>query len=328
MCNAFVSDMVLWCKEKLPTMKYQGKNIYIWGASDAGKAIKSVLEEKHIFLHGFVDRRAKELESVSGVPVILPSELNCETDYVIISIWGMQDSVIDFLFDHGFLYDDFCYIWQAQNYNEEDIIFRGCRVGRYTYGYKHLLRMFPMAESIGRFCSINETAVILNNHPMGYVSTHPILDQAMFWNIKDYQYRKELLRKYGKYRNNSPDCDSPIRYNPPVTIGNDVWIGGYVSILPGVHVGDGAVLAAGAVVNRDVEPYAVVGGVPAKLIKYRFNEKDREELLKIKWWDWNIEKIEKNIELFFEPEKFIKEYSSEGEQGGRKHEENTTKKIR
>ena len=90
-----------------------------------------------------------------------------------------------------------------------------------------------------------------------------------------------------------------------MVIGNDVWIGANVSILPGVYIGDGAVIAAGAVVTKDVEPYAIVGGVPAKVIRYRFSPKEIYILLKIKWWDWSVEEVERNIELLYDPVKFI-----------------------
>ena len=90
-----------------------------------------------------------------------------------------------------------------------------------------------------------------------------------------------------------------------VIIGNDVWIGANVIILPGVNIGHGAVIAAGAVVTKDVEPYAIVGGVPAKLIKYRFNAEERQKLLSIAWWNWSLDKIEKNIELFYQPQVFL-----------------------
>lgn len=95
-----------------------------------------------------------------------------------------------------------------------------------------------------------------------------------------------------------------------VEIGNDVWIGANVTILSGVVIGDGAVIAAGAVVNRDVEPYAVVGGVPAKRIKYRYHQEIIQALLQIKWWDWPIKKIEESVELFYDPELFCKRFSS------------------
>ena len=76
-------------------------------------------------------------------------------------------------------------------------------------------------------------------------------------------------------------------------------------ILPGVTIGDGAVLAAGAIVNKNVEPYEIVGGVPAKPIKKRFTDDVIEKLLEIKWWDWSIDEIEENIELFYQPEKMV-----------------------
>ena len=84
-----------------------------------------------------------------------------------------------------------------------------------------------------------------------------------------------------------------------------MWIGANVIILPGVKIGNGAIIAAGAVVTKDVEPYAIVGGVPAKLIKYRFKKEEINQLEEIKWWNWSIEEIERNIELFYRPEKFL-----------------------
>ena len=72
-----------------------------------------------------------------------------------------------------------------------------------------------------------------------------------------------------------------------------------------MKIRNGAVIAAGAVVTKDIEPYAIVGGIPAKVIKYRFTKEEINRLEEIKWWDWSIEEIEKNIELFYQPEKFL-----------------------
>lgn len=83
-----------------------------------------------------------------------------------------------------------------------------------------------------------------------------------------------------------------------LVIGNDVWIGDSVIILPGVQVGDGAVVGAGSVVTKNVPPYTIVGGVPAKKIKDRFSDRIKEQLLQIKWWDWPEEKIKANREFF------------------------------
>lgn len=76
-------------------------------------------------------------------------------------------------------------------------------------------------------------------------------------------------------------------------IGNDVWIGNAATIMPGIQIGDGAIIASNAVVTKNVDPYSIVGGNPAKLIRHRFDQKTTQALLKIQWWNWDIEKITK-----------------------------------
>lgn len=83
-----------------------------------------------------------------------------------------------------------------------------------------------------------------------------------------------------------------------IVIGNDVWIGTHCVILSGVKIGNGAVIGANSVVNKDVPPYAVVAGSPAKIINYRFDEKVIEKIEELKWWDWPLEKIKENRHLF------------------------------
>ncbi len=78
-------------------------------------------------------------------------------------------------------------------------------------------------------------------------------------------------------------------------VGNDVWIGYGVTVMPGVTIGDGAIVATKRVVAKDVPPYAIVGGNPAQVIRYRFEEDDRARLLALAWWDWDAEKITRNV---------------------------------
>ncbi len=94
-----------------------------------------------------------------------------------------------------------------------------------------------------------------------------------------------------------------------VIIGNDVWIGRDVYIRGGVTIGDGAVIGAKALVTHNVPPFAKVGGIPAKIIGYRFSSETRKRLMKIKWWEWSKEKVKKNIDLIYAPEKFIKTWN-------------------
>lgn len=114
---------------------------------------------------------------------------------------------------------------------------------------------------------------------LDWVTTHQILKSEEFVPSRFERMRKKAYAMHIEKGKN----------NPQVGIGHDVWIGSNVVILPGLKIGDGAVLASDAVISKDVPPYTIVGGVPAKTIRYRFLLKVIKSLLKIKWWDWPIE---------------------------------------
>lgn len=295
------------CEDKIPRFeKYiRGRKIYIWGAGKGGEIVENIVRKRGFNIEGFIDQRAGEITEYLGYCIKSVRDMRPEYDYIIISLMSFQYEIIDILEELEYTSADCLYIYVNEEHNKEDIIYRGCKVGRYTYGYESLLEAYPLALSIGRFCSINSTARIWNNHPVDYITTHPILDYPRFYPWERYSDRKRYILKYGKYFNNAQYENSPLRQNEPVVIGNDVWIGANVIILPGITIGDGAILAAGAVVTKDVEPYAIVGGIPAKLIRYRFKEEEIRKFLKIQWWNWSIEKIEDKIELFYQPEKFL-----------------------
>lgn len=133
---------------------------------------------------------------------------------------------------------------------------------------------------IGKFCAIAKgVEFIMNgaNHRMDSVTTYPFFIMGHGWE-KSTPKNEEL----------------PLKGD--TVIGNDVWIGQNVTILPGVHVGDGAIIGANSVVSKDVPPYAVVGGNPIRVIRKRFDDETIAFLLKLKWWDWSAEKIFSNLD--------------------------------
>jgi acetyltransferase-like isoleucine patch superfamily enzyme len=133
--------------------------------------------------------------------------------------------------------------------------------------------------NIGSYCSIaNDVFIGLGMHPTNYFSTSPLFYRST------NTFRINLL---------SADCDF-VEYSP-IQIGNDVWIGARAIIIDGVTIGDGAIIAAGAVVTKDVPPYAIVAGVPARLIRYRFPPDRIENILSLQWWLWPLSEIKDRL---------------------------------
>ena len=129
--------------------------------------------------------------------------------------------------------------------------------------------------SIGRYCAVAKHVDIgLSNHPTTWLSVN-----GRFYFPKHSGWH-EIMPK-------PVYCGIPFRETAFSTVGNDVWIGDHVIIMGGVSIGDGAVIAAGAVVTKDVPPYAIVGGVPARVLKYRFDEATVKELLSLQWWRYD-----------------------------------------
>lgn len=166
----------------------------------------------------------------------------------------------------------------------KSMIYRFCKVKGSSLGAYSYIGNNTILENahIGRYCSISDKCRIgMGSHTLNLLSTCSLFTEAL--NGTQYQWVKD---------------DAHSAPSLPVVIGNDVWIGYQSLILGGVKIGDGAVVAAGAVVVKDVPPYAVVGGVPAKVIKYRFPNDIIDKLEEIKWWDIPEEKLKKNIHLF------------------------------
>lgn len=172
-------------------------------------------------------------------------------------------------------------------------LFPRIKIGKYSYG--PLMDFWYGIESIGAFCSFAEGTAIAGNHDV-YISSHPFLS---------------CTGDYSKHPGHMPGIEvaKPRIITRKTKIGNDVWIGRNAIIITGCQVGNGVIIGAGAVVTKDIPDYAVVAGVPAKTIRYRYNQEQIRKMNIIAWWDWEDEKIRENyMDFYLEIDEFIEKH--------------------
>lgn len=151
--------------------------------------------------------------------------------------------------------------------------------------------LFYFVESVGRFCSIaSNIRTGLPEHPTHFLSSHPVFQGDPAWtdSASDYLARNQATVDKSRQLRQAIDQE---RFGK-IRIGNDVWVGEGVMIRRGVNIGDGAVIGAGSVVTRDIPPYAIVGGAPAKLIRFRFEPDIVDDLLNLQWWAYGLSALE------------------------------------
>ena len=165
--------------------------------------------------------------------------------------------------------------------------------GRHSYGPQpELLGFMPWlakkarGSRVGNFCALSSAVKFsfLGKHNYSWVSTYPFYDFYDKWSFEDKAWRKGVV-------------DEDTIEAKPIIIENDVWVTSNVLIKEGVRVGNGAVIAMGSLVTKDVPPYALVGGNPAKVIKFRFTETQIVDLQAIAWWNWADDEIKKILPL-------------------------------
>lgn len=162
-----------------------------------------------------------------------------------------------------------------------NIILKMISIGKYSYGQPNILWGNSGAKLIiGSFCSIasNVNIYLGGNHRSDWITTYP------FGHIN-----KQVFNSFDGTGHPSTKGD--------VEIGNDVWIGSNVVIMSGVKIGDGAVIANNSHVVKNIDSYSIVGGNPVMFIKYRFDKEKIDQLLKIKWWEWDDNKINENVSI-------------------------------
>ena len=180
-------------------------------------------------------------------------------------------------------------------FNAYNKVYKYSRVRNTEMGsYSYIARNCQIYNThIGKFTCIGPNVITgMGAHPSSeFVSSHPLFYSKLGQSSGLVIVEKELFNEF------------------PVThIGNDVWIGNNAILKYGIKIGDGSIIGSGAVVTKDVEPYSIVGGVPAKVIKYRFSQEQIAFLLKFKWWDKDLEWLKANKDFFQNIDQFMNKY--------------------
>ncbi len=172
-------------------------------------------------------------------------------------------------------------------------LYKPCLIGQASIGdYSYVsLNSRITQTTIGKFCSIGPNFLCgWGIHPTDGISTSP-----MFYS---------LMNQHGVTLSSTNKLEERKR----IIIGNDVFLGANVTVLDGVTIGDGAVIGAGAVVSKDIPPYAIAVGCPIKIMRFRMNENQIEAMSRIKWWNFDEERLKDVEKMFFDIDGFIKKY--------------------
>lgn len=289
----------------------KGRVVIIYGSGLNAKNIIPVLTMFSVSMECIIDDDELQWENkLYGLAVKPPSDVldNKADGRIILLTMTNSVSVAKKLQDRGLVSGvDFISVLKntdimGQNVARERVV-NGVKVGRYSVPpYNNGFLNSAVVESIGSFCSINHSAMIVELHNKNYITTH-----SMMYSLKmfadgaindDPQVMQALIEAYHDLN----------RQGGKVVIGNDVWIGAGVIIMPSVKIGDGAILGANSVITRDVSDYAIVIGSPARVINYRFSPEEINRLKKIRWWSWSEEDIAEKLPLFANKEAFFKAF--------------------
>ncbi|MDR0599353.1 MAG: CatB-related O-acetyltransferase [Treponema sp.] len=241
----------------------------------------------------FCDTRVAHIGRFHDLPVLAPSALDKSKHYVIVTSGRFAEDISGGLQSAGFeAVKDYAITVPLES-DFHDIEYHGVKVGKFTYGYKHIIDGGGELKSIGRFTSIAATAQVEVDHPMSWLTTSIL----------------------GRVIMPSREMISSIRHDNSLVIGNDVWIGAnaFINASKCHHIGDGAIIGAGAIVTHDVEPYAIVVGTPARLVRYRFPLEKIELLRQIKWWEYDNKTLFNNLDVFYNPEEFFRRCKEKAE---------------
>lgn len=186
----------------------------------------------------------------------------------------------------------------------KDEIWWNTKIGKHSYG--PICRNHMLIESIGAFCSFAPGTEVVFNHEIQYTTTSPIIYRGA---TEGKFIEFTAFKKLPYYIEGIQPHKEKLKQAKRIRIGNDVWLGQNVLITNYANIGNGVIAGAGAVITKDVPDYAIVAGVPARIIRYRYSFEEIDNLNKIAWWNWSDEEIRERYDDFYLPiNEFIKKY--------------------
>lgn len=273
-----------------------GKKFIIFPFGDVGMQVKHVLNEVYGIQEGYIldnnlCRYNPQIHELSFL-----STIDCK-DFFLILACTNADIYMNLKLE------------VEKYFNDEDIVELSSmsnitRIGKHSYG--SLCCNHMLIESIGAFCSFAIGSEVVFNHEMRYITTSPIIYiGAEGKNTKKYEWYKNAPW----YVEGLCPKKEKVKQFKRIRIGNDVWLGHNVLITNYSNIGNGVIAGAGSVITKDVPDYAIVAGVPARIIRYRYTKEEINCMNQIAWWNWSDQEIRERYDDFYLPvQEFIRKY--------------------
>lgn len=302
MSNSGMDPLIANIRQAIESQLDMGKRKYIiYPFGDVGIKVKNILNNTYGIKEDYIiDNHLCQYNSEIQSLTIFET-IDCSLYTVLLSTTNQSIyEELKFVLIPYFSEEQIVNIVPLENINKNYTI-----KGKYSYGP---LCNHWLVESVGAFCSFAIGTDVVPNHAMNYISTHPFIfaDSKANPTLVNYSFFKD---EPGFFDGINPR--GKVQKLRRIRIGNDVWLGKNVTITNGANIGNGVIAGAGSIITRDVPDYAVVVGVPARIIRYRYEQDEIAALNRIQWWNWSDDDIRNRYDDFFLPARdFIKKWDN------------------
>lgn len=309
-----MKTIVQQIKEMIEMTFDKNKEYIVYPFGDVGMQVKNILVDSYGIKPAYIidNHLCKYNDTIHNTDFL--KTIDCNNYKIIVACTNgdlyedLKMSIVSF-FSGDQICELDCMKNGIRNTKESKELPYRTKIGKYSYG--SICKNHEYIETIGAFCSFADGVDAVPNHEMKYITTHPMLYQGQQYDGYTYNYEDSKDCAWYFEGVHPKNC---VKKRSRSIIGNDVWLGRNVIITNGANIGNGVIAGAGAVITRDVPDYAVVVGVPARIIKYRYSKSQIEALNRIQWWNWSDDKIRKCYDDFYLPiEQFIEKYDKREE---------------